>query len=69
MIEVVSPQQTEIRYRVTQSWDYTVRTIPMASVLATDRVDEVTLITCSGTYAHGTGYDHRFVVRAVRTGT
>jgi len=66
MIEVVSPQQTEIRYRVTQSWDYTVRTIPMASVLATDRVDEVTLITCAGAFTSGLGYDHRFVVRAVR---
>jgi sortase A len=67
VIEVVSPQQTEIRYRVTHAWDYTVRTMPMASVLATDRVDEVTLITCAGTYARGTGYDHRLVVRAVRT--
>jgi LPXTG-site transpeptidase (sortase) family protein len=67
LIEVVSPQQTEIRYRVTQTWDYTVRTMPMASVLATDRTDEVTLITCAGTYTNGLGYDHRFVVRAVRT--
>jgi LPXTG-site transpeptidase (sortase) family protein len=67
VIEVVSPQQTEIRYRVTQTWDYEVRDIPMASVLATDRVDEVTLITCAGTYARGAGYDHRYVVRAVRT--
>jgi sortase A len=66
VIEVVSPQQTEIRYRVTQTWDYTLQTIPMASVLATDRVDEVTLITCAGTYTNGLGYDHRFVVRAVR---
>jgi sortase A len=67
LIEVVSPQQTEIRYRVTQHWDYTVQNIPMASVLATDRVDEVTLITCAGSYARGSGYDHRLVVRAVRT--
>jgi LPXTG-site transpeptidase (sortase) family protein len=67
LIEVVSPQQTEIRYRVTQTWDYTVRNMPMASVLATDRVDEVTLITCAGTFSNGLGYDHRFVVRAVRT--
>jgi sortase A len=67
LIEVVSPQQTEIHYRVTQTWDYTVRTMPMASVLATDRVDEVTLITCAGTFASGLGYDHRLVVRAVRT--
>lgn len=67
LVEVVSPQQTEIRYRVTQTWDYSLSDIPMATVLATDRVDEVTLITCAGTYAHGTGYDHRLVVRAVRT--
>jgi len=66
LVEVVSPQQSEIRYRVTQTWDYTVRTMPMASVLATDRVDEVTLITCAGAYTSGLGYDHRFVVRAVR---
>src|SRR5215467_7469254 len=63
LIEVVSPQQTEIHYRVTRTWDYAVRDMPMASVLATDRLDEVTLITCAGSYAHGTGYDHRFVVR------
>jgi sortase A len=66
LIHVVSPVGTEIRYRVTLTWDYPVRTIPMASVLATDRVDEVTLITCAGTYASGLGYDHRRVVRAVR---
>lgn len=67
VVEVVSPQRTELRYRVTQTWDYTVRNMPMATVLATDRVDEVTLITCAGTYTNGVGYDHRFVVRAVRT--
>ena len=66
LVEVVSPQQTEIHYRVTKTWDYTVQSMPMASVLATDRVDEVTLITCAGTYTSGLGYDHRFVVRAVR---
>jgi sortase A len=66
LIEVVSPQQTEIHYKVTQTWDYTVQTMPMASVLATDRVDEVTLITCAGTFTNGLGYDRRFVVRAVR---
>jgi sortase A len=67
VIEIVSPQRTEIRYRVTKTWDYGVRDIPMASVLATDRADEVTLITCAGTYARGLGYDHRLVVRAVRS--
>jgi LPXTG-site transpeptidase (sortase) family protein len=66
LIEVVSPQQTEIRYRVTQTWNYTIQNMPMASVLATDRLDEVTLITCAGTFTNGAGYDHRFVVRAVR---
>jgi LPXTG-site transpeptidase (sortase) family protein len=66
MIDVVSPQQTEIRYRVTQTWDYGVHDIPMDRVLATDHVEEVTLITCSGTYSRGLGYDHRLVVRAVR---
>jgi LPXTG-site transpeptidase (sortase) family protein len=66
VIDVVSPQQTEIRYRVTQSWTYTLRDIPMAKVLSTDPVDEVTLITCAGSYARGVGYDQRLVVRAVR---
>ncbi|HXM56226.1 MAG TPA: class F sortase [Candidatus Dormibacteraeota bacterium] len=67
LVEIVSPQRTEIRYRVTKTWDYRLSDIPMASVLATDRADEVTLITSAGTYARGLGYDHRLVVRAVRT--
>lgn len=67
LVEIVSPQRTEIRYRVTRTWDYGLSDIPMASVLADDRTDEVTLITCAGTYARGLGYDHRLVVRAVRT--
>jgi sortase A len=66
LVDVVSPQQTEFRYRVTQTWDYGLSDIPMQKVLATDPVDEVTLITCSGTYSRGLGYDHRLVVRAVR---
>jgi sortase A len=66
LVDVVSAQQTEIRYRVTQTWDYGLQDIPMQKVLATDPVEEVTLITCSGTYARGLGYDHRLVVRAVR---
>ncbi|HEY4027034.1 MAG TPA: class F sortase, partial [Candidatus Dormibacteraeota bacterium] len=66
VVDVVSSQQTEIRYRVTQTWDYGLRDIPMQKVLATDPVEEVTLITCSGAYARGVGYDHRLVVRAVR---
>jgi LPXTG-site transpeptidase (sortase) family protein len=67
LVEVVSPQRTEIRYRVTRTWDYFVQTMPMATVLATDRTDEVTLITCAGTFLNGLGYDHRFVIRAVRS--
>jgi sortase A len=67
VVEVWSAQRTAIRYRVTQTWDYSLGDMPMAKVLATDRVDEVTLITCSGTYASGLGYDRRLVVRAVRT--
>src|SRR5215472_208021 len=66
LIDVVSAQQTEIRYRVSQTWDYNLSTIPMDRVLATDPREEVTLITCAGTYARGLGYDHRLVVRAVR---
>ncbi|HZV51972.1 MAG TPA: class F sortase [Candidatus Dormibacteraeota bacterium] len=64
-IAVISGQQTGITYRVTQSWDYTVSNIPMASVLESGRQDEITLITCAGAFHNG-GYDHRLVVRAVR---
>lgn len=66
VIEVRSAEGTELRYRVTQTWDYSLGDIPMAKVLATERVDEVTLITASGAYARGVGYDRRLVVRAVR---
>jgi LPXTG-site transpeptidase (sortase) family protein len=66
LIEVVSPQRTEIAYRVSETWQYGLTTIPMKQVLATDVGDEVTLITCSGRYTPSTGYDHRLVVRAVR---
>ena len=64
-IDVVSDHQTEIRYRVTQTWDYSIASMPMPQVLAREPTDEITLITCSGTYVRG-GYDHRFVVRALR---
>lgn len=64
-IDVVSDKRTQISYRVSQAWDYSVSDMPMQEVLATDRNDEVTLITGSGTYLRG-GYDHRLVVRAVR---
>ena len=68
LVEVVSDQQTEIRYRVAQTWDYSLTDMPMGQVLAADPADEVTLITCSGTFVRG-GYDHRLVVRAVRSAT
>lgn len=64
-IDVVSDKRTQISYRVSQTWEYRVSDMPMQQVLATDRSDEVTLITGSGTYLRG-GYDHRLVVRAVR---
>ena len=64
-IEVVSDKRTEIRYRVSQTSDYSLSNIPMQQLLASDRTDEITLITCSGSYVRG-GHDHRLVVRAVR---
>jgi hypothetical protein len=66
LIDVVSDHQTEIRYRVTMTWNYSLSTIPMADVLASDPSDEITLITSAGNFVRG-GYDHRFVVRALRT--
>lgn len=65
-IEVVSAQQTEIAYRVTEVRSYPVDAVPMSRVLAVDVGDEVTLITCAGAYSRATGYDHRLVVRALR---
>ncbi len=65
LIDVVSDKHTQIAYRVSQTWDYSLTSLPMQQVLATDPRDEVTLITSSGTYLRG-GYDHRLVVRAVR---
>jgi sortase A len=65
LVEVFSAQRTEIRYRVTQRWDYDLSSIPMQKVLAADPKDEVTLITTAGTFNRGIGYDHRLVVRAV----
>src|SRR5215472_14217849 len=65
-IAVVSDRQTQILYRVVRTWDYSVTSIPMEQVLAADPGDAVTVITTSGTYLRG-GYDHRLVVRAVRT--
>jgi hypothetical protein len=68
LVEVISDQRTEFRYRVTQTWDYSLTGMPMEQVLAADPTDEVTLITSSGTFVRG-GYDHRLVVRAVRSST
>lgn len=66
LIDVVSPQRTEIRYRVSHVWSYPVETVPMNQVLAADVGDEVSLITCTGRYTRAAGYDHRLVVRAQR---
>jgi sortase (surface protein transpeptidase) len=67
LLDVVSAQRTEIRYRVSGTRDYALSGMPMQSVLATDRAEEITLITTSGTFSPGVGYDRRLVVRAVRT--
>ncbi len=66
VIEVVGGDQKALRYRVIQTWEYDVVTIPMASVLAQGNGDQVTLITCSGSYSRGAGYEKRYVVRAQR---
>jgi LPXTG-site transpeptidase (sortase) family protein len=67
VIEVVSPQSTELRYEVKESVSYPVTTIPMKTVLYPGGGDQITLITCSGKYQPGSGYDHRLVIRAVPT--
>ncbi|HEY4866103.1 MAG TPA: class F sortase [Candidatus Dormibacteraeota bacterium] len=65
-IEVVGADQNQLRYQVTQTFDYTLSTIPMQSVLAQSGGDQITLITCAGAYSRAAGYDHRLVVRARR---
>jgi LPXTG-site transpeptidase (sortase) family protein len=65
LIEVVSPQSTELRYQVKESVSYPVATIPMRTVLYPAGGDQITLITCAGRYLPATGYDHRLVIRAV----
>jgi len=65
-IQVSGADQRQLRYQVTQTWDYTLSNIPMASVLAQGGGDQITLITCSGSYSRAAGYDHRLVVRAKR---
>jgi sortase A len=65
-IEVSGAGQVQLHYEVTQTWDYTLSDIPMASVLAQGNGDQVTLITCAGSYSKAAGYDHRLVVRAKR---
>jgi LPXTG-site transpeptidase (sortase) family protein len=65
-IQVTGDGQSQIQYQVTQTWDYTLSNIPMASVLAQGGGDQITLITCAGAYSQSAGYDHRLVVRAKR---
>jgi hypothetical protein len=65
-IDVVSDHRTEIRYRVARVTSYRVTAMPMAQLLAADRGDEITIITCAGRYTPSAGYDSRLVVRAVR---
>ena len=64
--QVTGADQTQLRYQVIQTWDYTLADIPMASVLAQGGGDQITLITCAGSYSRAAGYDHRLVVRAKR---
>jgi LPXTG-site transpeptidase (sortase) family protein len=66
LIEVVSRQSSELRYRVTQSASYQVTTIPMKSVLYPGGGDQITLITCAGRFQAPSGYDHRLVIRATK---
>jgi sortase A len=65
-IQVTGANQAQLQYQVTQTWDYTLADIPMASVLAQGGGDQITLITCAGSYSRAAGYDHRLVVRAKR---
>jgi sortase A len=66
-IQVVGADQKQLTYRVTATSDYTLSTIPMGSVLSQAGGDQLTLITCAGSYSRSAGYDHRLVVRAQRT--
>lgn len=66
LIDVVSPQQTEVRYQVTSLTSYSLTSIPMASILAPGKEDQLTLMTCTGDFHQSGGYDHRLVVRATR---
>jgi LPXTG-site transpeptidase (sortase) family protein len=67
VIRVVSAQQTEIDYRVTRRTSYRISGIPMQEILTQEPVEELTLITCSGSYSTPAGYDERLVIRAVHT--
>lgn len=67
VIRVVSGGQTEIDYRVTTHRSYLVTAMPMQDILRQEPVEELTLITCSGSYSRSGGYDQRLVVRAIRT--
>ncbi len=65
-LDIVSAQQTELRYRVTQVWNYPLSSMPMQQILAGSPGDVITLITCAGEYTPSSGYDRRLVVRATR---
>lgn len=61
----MSAERTETDYRVTQRTSCRVSGMPMQQILAQDPVEELTLITCSGSYSQAASYDQRLVVRAV----
>jgi sortase family protein len=66
VVDVVSAEASEARYRVTRTTSYPVASIPMASILAPSRQDEITIMTCAGAFHQAGGYDHRLVVEGTR---
>lgn len=56
----------DLQYRVASVTSYALEALDMTAVLATGQDETVTLITCGGAF-NGGEYDHRVVVRAVRT--
>jgi len=64
--DVVSAQGSEVRYQVTQVTSYDVASIPMHTVLAPSKQDQITIMTCAGAFHQAGGYDHRLVVRGTR---
>lgn len=57
-----------LRYQVSISQEIDVGTPEWSELLANVHGDVITLITCAGNYDVGSGYSHRTVVRATRTG-